>query len=352
MCTKIQNSPENQNLAPLAAPQADQRVANLMQQIIEQKQIAINTSKNNRLNASEVIMIGGDLFAMGYLTFQGAQMIKPALSSIPAIAMATLTCGVIAGTINIGVALICLKEGIQAYENGDKKLAARLILDFFCYMGIGAIMILAALAIRVTALAGITAFFAANPWFLPVLFFVVSIPIILEIGARIQNIQTSKDLASQVTDETLQTLIHGNDTNNPYHLQNLINEVGSTDASIKERLSKKMEQFQADMGVEAAVETFKLMRQLLLGEEVSEQRVQLKEKVKEWNRAQYVRLAQQILYTAAFGVSMAALSPKANATALNASQTFAMAGGNAIPFYMDTFWPFKRNTPIVVPIVH
>lgn len=325
------------------------RIANLMQEVIDEKSAHAQNALAGRVNANEAILIGGDLFSMGYLAFQGAQIVKPALAANGGIALATLSCGVIAGVINIGVSIISLKEGIQAWQNGDEKLALRLFLDFATFAAIGAIMILASLALRVAALGAVGAFFGANPWLLPVLFFINAIPIIIEIANRIKNIHANTDLASYLNSD-LHNLIKGKDPKNPFHLQTLL-ERDESDRELKNELARRMEVLQADMGVEAAIETFKLLRLHLLEEDTEEQMSLVKEKVAEWNRAQYVRMFQQVLYAVAFGVSMGALSPALNTPAVNGAQTFAMSGANAIPLYMDVFWPFKRNTPIVVPHV-
>jgi len=355
MCTQVNFNTSALEPIQLAPPleKGNARVTHLMQQMINQKDAYVQSSLKNRWNATEAVQIGGDLFSMGYLAFQGIQIAKPSLASIPAIATATLVCGVAAGAINMGVAIVCLKEGIQASKNGDKKLAARLYIDFVCLLGIGIIMMLSSLAMRIAALGAITAFFTANPWLLPVLFFALSLPIILEIANRLKNIWTNKDLASHLKTDDLPKLVQGTDSTNPFHLQPLIDmaQRGVEEPFIKRSLSEKMEQLQADMGVEAAIESFKLMVLLLKKEEAKEQHQKTMKKIAEWNHAQYVRAAQQVLYTAAFGVSMAALSPRINTPPVNATQTFAMAGANAIPLYMDSFWPFKRNTPIVVPMM-
>jgi hypothetical protein len=356
MCTQVNfTTPAvtTSQFTPVEKGVAEERVSNLMQQVIEEKDALVQSSLKNRMNATEAVQIGGDLFSMGYLAFQGAQIVKPSLAAIPAIAFASLTCGVIAGAINIGVAIVCLKEGIQASKNGDTKLATRLYIDFACLLAIGVIMMLTSIAVKVAALGALTAFFATNPWLLPVIFFILSIPIIVEVAGRIKNIWQNKDLASQLKTPELPQLIHGTDEKNPFHLQPLIDmaQRGVADPFIKRSLSEKMEQFQANMGVEASLETFRLMRQILRNEEAREQLEKTKKKIAEWNNAQYVRMAQQALYTAAFGVSMAALSPRINIPSVNGAQTFAMAAANAIPLYMDTFWPFKRNTPVVVPMV-
>lgn len=340
--------------APPQVAETDQKVAALMQEIISKKEEHVTASLKNRVNPSEIVQVGGDLFSMGYLLFQGAQIVKPSLSSIPFIATASLVCGVVAGAINIGVAFVCLKEGIQAHKNGDMQLAARLYIDFVALLGIGMIMIFTALATRVAALGAIGGFFAANPWLLPILFFALSVPLFFELGKRINNIIQSKDLASQLNAKNLPALIQGKDPSNPFHLQPLLHLAEKSESDPRElkiALSHKMEQLQSDMGVESAIETFKLMQQLVLKKDIEAQLKKVKEKIQDWNRAQYVRAFQQLLYTAAFGVSMAALSPKVNIPPVTATQTFAMAGANAIPLYMDSFWPFKRNTPIVVPKV-
>jgi hypothetical protein len=342
------------NLPKSTENAATEKVSSLMQQVIDQKQQYVTKARTERLNLNEFVLVGGDLFSMGYLAFQGAQIVKTSLAANAAIGIATSVCGVAAGVINIGVAFCCLREAIQASKNGDTKLALRLSIDFVCLFCIGIIMSLASLAARVSQLGAINTFFAANPWLLPVIFFAISIPIMLEIATRIKNIWTNTNLASQLKTEDVNTIITGKDLKNPYHLAPILQMAATenqNDQAIKTILSQKMEQFQADMGVEAAIETFKLMKNILKKEDPQEQMNIVKKKISEWNKAQYVRMFQQILYTAAFAVSIASLSPKINTPILNGTQTFAMSGANAVPLYMDTFWPFKRNTPIVVPIV-
>ncbi len=326
----------------------DERLALLMGSVIEKKSENIQAALNGRVNLSEAVLVGGDLFTMGYLAFQGVQIVKPSLSSISAIAIGTLTCGIVAGVINLGVGLVCIKEAIQAFKNGDTKLGIRLMIDFIDLTLIGTIMILASLATDVAILGGIGAFFAANPWLLPVLFFILAAPVMVEVIYRIKNIQTGQDLASQLQTHNMQQLIRGREVKNPFHLEPLLR---MDEKSALEALSEKLEQFQADMGAVAALETFKLMQKLLKREEIEEQLALTRKRIAEWNRAQYVRLFQQALYTASFGISMAALMPQLNRPAVHGTIAFSMTAANAVPFYMDAFWPFKRNTPIVVPKV-
>jgi len=340
-----------------ASVEEENKIAGLAQKVLDAKKAHVKKALDNKWERYSPILIGGDFFSVGYLAFQGVQSVVPSIAHISAIAIAGLVCGVIAGGINVGVGLISLKEAIQAFRNGDKVLGARLLLDFFCWTTIGVIMILASLAIKVTALAAIGTFFAAHPWVLPVLFFIATIPLLVELGYRIQQVFASKDLASKLKLDELETLLQNKEPDwekmsalNPFNLKGL--EKMSEDGQI-EFWSGKMEELQADMGVEAAVEVFELLK--LIQEKNANQALEqikiAKEKVEEWNRSLYVRMFQQILYIVGFIVSMAALAPNVNAGLLNGTQSFFLAGANAIPLYMDAFWPFRRNTPMVVPKV-
>lgn len=320
-----------------------------MQRVISRKEEHCQKALSGRWNIGEAVMIGGNVFAIGYLAFQGAQIIKPALAAMPAVGAISMACGAVGGMINIGVALVCLKEGIQAFRNGDNKLAIRLFIDFVTLLGIGAVMVLASLAARIPALGTLSVFFSTHPWVLPVLFFILSIPIIAELTDRLYHIHSGKSLGAQLLSQNLDALIHGERDDHPLHLQPLIDQADQNDTPTYALLSRKMEQLQADMGIEAAIATFKLLRLRLLREDTEQAMKEVKQKIHEWNHAQHVRLLQQMLYTASFGVSLATLNPRINTPTLNAATSLVLAGGNTIPLYMDTFWPFKRNTPIVVP---
>ena len=129
----------------------------------------------------------------------------------------------------------------------------------------------------------------------------------------------------------------------------------------------KIEEFQAEMGVKASMKAFEFFDLLIAlkaakekGEDISsildqllneENGVvaQLDKRIKEWNRAQKVRLTQQLLYVVAFPISLvAATSSGATSALLNSGENFAMGGAAAIPFVMDLIWPYKRNVPRVI----
>ena len=362
---RFNNAVFGKKIVPIASSPvsaSDHKIASVMEQVLEAKKSHRQAALDNKLQRYNPIFIGGDIFTFGYLIFDGIQSFMPSLAGIAVIGTATLVCGVVAGVINIGVGVVSLKEAIQAFRNGDKVLGLRLMLDFFCCTAIGSVMILSSLAIKIGALGGIGAFLAANPWVLPVLFFIATIPLIVELSYRLKNIATSSDLGSQLKLNDLKELLQAEDPNwdkidelytqveNTFNLSNLPTD---DDEKAAESLSKKMEELQADLGVSAGVEVFNLLIQIKKRNKKAalDQITIAEKKIKEWNRSLYLRMFQQMLYVVGFGVSMTALVPKVNGALLNGIQDFFLAGANAIPLYMDTFWPFKRNTPIVVPKV-
>lgn len=339
----------------------DERLSAQVRSLLQKKEEHVQTALDNTWDRYNPILIGGDLFTTGYLLFEGVKACLPATQTMLGVIISTMVCGVVAGVINIGVGFLCLKEAVQAFKNGDHFLGIRLMMDTIFCIAIGVVMILVSLATKVAILGGIGAFFAANPWVLPVLFFIITIPLLVEIGCRTGNIWLKRDLASKMQLDEVSKLLKQDTVdwgnlfrlfqNTPFDLRKVAEQ--TTESDRLEMLSQKMEELQADMGVTAAVAAFKLLVQLLehKKEGALAQMDLLNKEISDWNFAQHVRLFQQILYVAAFGGSMAALSPKVNANAMNAAINFSMAGANAIPFYMDTFWPFKRNTVMVVPKV-
>jgi len=338
------------------------KTAQVMQKVLDAKQAHVKTALDNKWDRYNPVLIGGDIFTVGYLAFQGVQCLKPSVQILPAVGIASFICGEIAGAIFIGVGLVSLKESLQAFRNGDKVLGLRLLLDFFGCVGIGTVMILTSLAIKVGALSAVGAFFAMNPWVLPVLFFIITIPLLSELGYRINNIVQENDLGSKLKLNELKTLLSAPEpdwnkidslyegANNPYNLKALDS---ASDEERAKLLSEKMEQLQADLGVTAAVEVFTLLLHIKNRKrnEALEQIEAARKKIEEWNWSLYVRMFQQLLFIVSFAVSMVALSPKVDGNLLNGTQNFAMMAANGLPLYMDAFWPFKRNAPIVVPKV-
>lgn len=340
----------------------DQGISDAAHTIIEKKQENIDIVLNNTwarwnpFTGSDAILFYGNFFNLGYLTFEGVKCAVPATQTIAGVAVATTVCGVIGGALNIAVGAVCLKEGLQALANGDRAKAVRLFLDFAFCSAIGILMITVTLA----PTSALGAFFVANPWVLPFLWFVISLPLCVEILNSVQKVWRGTDMASNLKLNELKKLLEQDniDWNRvETHLKNTVIDFDQIREDFKkkklESLVERMEILQAEMGPRSAVETTRLFHSLFNHnkEEALKNIEDLQGHVAFWNKAQHVRLFQQVLYFASFGVSMGALGMTSGLAATEATQNFTMAAASGIPLYMDLFWPFARNTPLIVPKV-
>ncbi|NGX26695.1 MAG: hypothetical protein K940chlam6_00620 [Chlamydiae bacterium] len=345
----------------------DQALSYYVQKIITKKEELVEKNLSDMraryhpITGSDTILISGDVFNTGFMIFEGIKAIIPATKGIVAIGIATTVCGVIGGVINIAVGMICLKEAIQALKNKDYLKGARLLNDGIFCCAIGMFMILATLSTYMTVLGGIGAFLTANPWVLPLLIFIITLPLLFEILNGTQKIWRQQDIPSTLQFNMLKKILE-NEEVNWTEILSLWEGTVLDYKKIKEEfnqkglesLSDRMEVLQANVGPEAAITTYKLFQAVLeQNREIAQKHLkELKGHVTFWNRAQHVRLFQQVLFIGSFVVSMIALRPKVNSRSLIATQNFTMALASGIPGYMDIFWPFARNVPITLPKVH
>ncbi|MBM3184426.1 MAG: hypothetical protein FJZ64_03880, partial [Chlamydiae bacterium] len=309
MCSLVQSayqkirwpSPKVEATAPstaLRTAQVDEnaKTTTLMQKVVDVKKTHMEAALSDKCRRYNPILIGGDIFTVGFIGLDVVRSLLPATGAAAgALGIAGSVCGLIGGAINIGVGIVCLKESIQAFRNKDKVLGLRLLLDFICSIAIGALMIMVSIAF-LAGLTGITAFFAANPWLLPLLFFVVTIPLFLELAYRIKNVLMKKDLGSQMKIGQLQNLLKQKapdwgkieklytNQDNIFHLPKFKEEKETVAF-----LSDKMEKLQADIGVVAAIESMNLLTAIKKRnkEEAIKQAEIVKSKVAEWNRSLY-----------------------------------------------------------------
>jgi hypothetical protein len=332
----------------------DSKIVQIMQQVVTAKEENVKASLSNKKVVYDPNLWGGDLFTMAYLGFQGVATSSSKLQALSGMILAGTILGVIGGVANILVAISTARELKNALKaKADMKLIIRLCFDCIFLTLIGITMILASLA-QMVAIGGLGAFLIANPWLLPVLFFIITIPLIVELAARISPILTGKDMGSKLQLGNLKQHLNSKNwekieklisTSHPFFIN--LNEPP------KKHIIDKMENFQAEIGVKAALSAHKLMMHLKhkQAEESLKQIEDLEKEIADWNFSLYVRMGQQILYVLSFILSMVALPLKTAGAILNCADNWAMAGANAIPLYMDLFWPLKRNTPVVVPPV-
>ncbi len=332
-------------------------IANIMHEVIAAKEENIKTSLSKKWIVYDPSLWGGDLTTMAYLGFEGVVTSSSKLQALGGMIIAGTVLGMIGGIANILVAGSTARELANALKSKkDMKLIVRLCFDCIFLFSIGVVMILASLA-QMVSIGGLGAFLIANPWVLPVLFFIITLPLIFELLARIAPIALGKDFASKFKLDDLQKNLAENNwdkiseffsQNHPFQLKQT-----ESDGALKKHLIDKMEDFQAEIGTKAALSAHKLMMHLKAkhAKEALEQLEDLEKEIAAWNHSLYVRMGQQILYVLSFGLSMAALPLKATGAILNCADNWAMGAANAIPLYMDLFWPLTRNTPIVVPPV-
>jgi hypothetical protein len=326
----------------------------LMKQVIAAKEKNMNDRLKTWWHEYNIILISGDLFSFGYfglLAVQNLAMVSMGIS-IP-------ICGIIAGAINIRVSFLALQEGLQAWENGtweSRCHAIRMFVDFAVYFTIGVVMIMTSAAFLGAEGGGVVSV-ASCPCLLPVLFFVASIPVFIELCKGIHQVFNSHDMGSRLKLDELEKLVNEekwdevwefyNKTDTPLNLGNLEDDP----KKMIPILSKKMEELTAgtSIGIEAGLEAFRLLELILKKADkkaLLDQILETKQKVIEWNNSLYLRLLQQVLYLIGFAIAMTAFH--VNPNLLNGIQNILLFGANVIPFYMDICWPFRRNTPMVV----
>ncbi len=385
----------------------DTIISNLVQSVLVQKKQIFNTGKKVPFDSDDYTLISGDIFDTGYLLLESAMAAIPSINTLGLSAVSS-SFGIVGGLINVGVGIVCLKSAVKAQANKDNLAAKRLFLDGVFMVLIGIVMLLtsiSSLLAKVGISTAIGAFFATNPWILPVLFLIVTIPVLIEILIRTGKIWTNKDVGSQLHLKNIQQILKADEgpqegkikavfaqmkqvfNIEDYRIENITdNDIQEVQKNLKheekpqdvekvkqmaqmQKLIAKMEQLQAEIGVQGALKAFGLISLLLkiqnsaqtdstddtkkqaLEKQALKKITALQREISKWNVLQHVRLAQQLLYVVAFPVSLAALAPAASHM-IEAVENLAMALANGIPLGFD----LKRrsgigNTPIIYPKV-
>ncbi len=316
--------------------------------------------KNKFWRKYNVSHISGDIANFGYLGLEGAKGVSHAAALSHGVAQAVFGFGIAAGALNITAGISCMYEGIIAYRNGDKKKGILQIGFGVLFVFLGILMILKTV--------GAAGALAANPFIIPALFLIPTLFMAIDVIPRLFAIRNSSDQASQIKpDEILKSIEKGVATDRI--LKDLLNRLGvklpdvgvNTDMLVK-HLSKKMQEFQKNMGVLAAMDTFELIHLLLkkknnanpqenLDIQINNKIKSLKENIARWNKILKVRFAQQVLNILAFiggAIVLGTGSASRAGTMINAGTNFAMTGANFIPFVMDSFYHYERNGPVEV----
>lgn len=203
----LQYSPLFAEPPPQAAPEGGIELTGIVQKVLQKKE----ENKTEIMKApstlrDRAILIGGDVFSVAYLAFQGVQAALPAATTISSVVWLSLFCGMVAGAINIGVGIVSFRQMYEAIKCGDKALAFRFFFDGIFLILIGAVMICVSLSAKIALGSAIT-FLATNPYALPALFLIISIPMIYEILKNTSAIWAGIDVASKFKLDELKELL-------------------------------------------------------------------------------------------------------------------------------------------------
>jgi hypothetical protein len=358
-CTKLLDSTFG-SLPPPAVVPAPEPVRNAdvvaaMGRAYEQKQALVQKALVNTAERYNVWIVGQDAFNVLDIGFEGVLKCTPSLKTCSKLVFASTICGILAGVLNIAAAIATLKSAKNAGELKDTLSKTRLYMDVLCTFAIGVLMILTSIARELVFLSAVGFFFAANPYLLPLLFFLITFPTILETSLRLASICRGHDWASKLEWNTLREALFSVDGKSidweAIEKLKLLEKVAPETEGAPDLLPKmkaKLDELQADIGVEAAIEAFRLLKALHEKKKVDVRDAFLKfeAKVKEWRIAQVKRLAEQLLCGIAFGASMGNLA--GSSVSLTAVETGALMSASGISLQMDVWDPFARGSPIVV----
>lgn len=335
--------------------QVDLRMITSVERAFQSKQAQIDTALKNGWERYNPLVISLDAFDVFEIGFEGAMRLAPSLKTFSSLVLTSTICGVIAGVLNIGGAIAIFKSARDATGLNDNRAALRLYLDAFCTFAIGVIMILISLAKEVIFLSALGFFFAANPYLLPILFFIVTFPTILETLDRLSAIAQGSDWASKLKMNDLRKLLIEPKTEEvsweAIDDLGLLQKIAPSNTEAEDLdlpMMAKLEELQADIGVEGAVAAFRLLKELhhknVIG--AREAFLEFEAKIQEWRIAQVKRLAEELLCGMAFGFSMGNLS--GNISSLTALETGSLMASSGIALQMDLANPFTRSTPVVL----
>jgi hypothetical protein len=335
ICGKAPDLPDKK-----VEPVADNRVPQIMKQVIEKKRALLEEKSQERFKGSnmakEAIYITSDVATAGFSIVQGISLLTPPNAGL---ALVGSISGLIGSVLNIGQGLFLLTEALQAFKNGQHKQGSRLAADALLLIGIGAIMLLVSLSVLGVKL-GAVASIAANPYLMPVFFLALVLPGLIQTVSHLIKVAQGTDVGSKLLDPKKQQAFAKAQNNLLLQSKNL-----------PEAISSLMEQYTEELGVEAGIEAMELLRKFLeKQEDIRDQMELFQKKVQEWNRIVKLRTVQLSLYSLSFPLGLASVFSGASKV-ISAVSKFFLTAPSSAGAYMDACEPFKRNGAITVPKV-
>jgi len=311
-----------------------------------EKSLKNKWGRYNPFNGDDTVQIGHDVVNMLFVGFTLAKLAKPSLAHIPAIMTASAVCGYVGGTYNILVGAVIGKNAIQALHDKKYKQGLRFLIMAVALFAIGAFMILSTAAAHTT----VGAFIVSHPWILPILMVLLMLPLMQEVGSKVNTIWMKKDPFSILQLDKVEELLLKNEKKwaNQILQQWKGTQLNYDEIDSAQKLRDRVEQMQEEVGPHGAIAAFKLFQAVVTedNEKAKTSLAELKKRARQWKISIYARLIQQILYAGSLGVSLAPLQ------AASLIENIIILSGMGIPASLDIFSPFLRNGALVVPRVN
>lgn len=335
-----QQTPESPNI----------RIASAMQRIVGQEQALAKKALHDPWRRFPVAVIGGATLNVGQLALTGVSV----LAACAAISNILIGIGFLGGLLNIKEGALALHEGLHAWKSNDKQLAAKLFLQGILSFALGTVMLLVSVA-RFTALTGIVGFFAANPYIMPVLCFVLAIFLLIEMVNRLSPVIQGKDLGSKLELAQLRSML---ETNTPEEgmekamqwVHSKIKECISEDPTKSDgAVQTKLNEYKAEIGFTAAMETFQLFEMILHKRQKAEilKQIEIVEsKISQWNKTLYYKTFSVLIAAIGSGAAIGGIALRSKP--INGADDFLMSTAGVVPLYLDICRPFERDTPIEI----
>jgi hypothetical protein len=335
--------------SPQQTPEGpDIRIASAMQRIVGQEQALAKKAIHDPWKRFPVGVIGGAALNVGQLALTGVSV----LAACAAISNILTGIGLLGGLLNIKEGAIAIHEGLHAWKSNDKQLAAKLFLQGILSFGLGTVMVLLSVA-RFVALSGVVGFFAANPYILPVLGFVLAIFLLIDMVNRLSPVIQGKDLGSKLELAGLRSML---ETNTPE--KGMEKAMQWVHSNIKECISEdptktdqavqtKLNEYKAEIGFTAAMETFQLFEMILhkqKKEEILKQVAIVENKISQWNKILYYKTFSVLIAAMGSGAAIGGIALRSNP--VNGADDFLMSAAGVVPLYFDICRPFERDTPL------
>ncbi len=342
-----------------------EKVATVAKEVFAQKQANFATADANLAEKYPKALVGGDVFTSMYLILSGLSRFSKVMQIIPMLSTALTICGVIGGAINIGVAAVCFKESMKAFGNKAYFQGVKLMIDTLLLGAIGAFMMIVPIASKI-GLGALSTFIAANPFVLPVLFFVLMAPTMIELVMRMKDRYQHNNVGDLLGLDEITTQIEKKEFNAEKWLQDHIQLQTfsrGNEREIVEHVSGILENYAEKTGVEAAIPAFNLIQHILemaaKDKEIKKEEYEkllaevdnVKKEIKKWDRTINLRVFQQCLYIFTTIASLVGVLPMFRTEGFRAMVDFVMGAANVLPTYLDLKFPYQRNTPYIVKSV-